>query len=283
MSITVTPISPALGAEIGGVDISRPLSEQELADITEAWNEHILLVFHDQNLSDDSQLAFARQFGKVGERSRPAERRPEGADYNAAIMLITNIRENGRPIGSLPDGEMWFHHDMCYAESPHHGTFLYGIQIPSVGGHTKFANMYKAYDRLSEATKQKIKGRRALQIYDFTTAEQVRIDSDEDIAKYQHYWQPVAISHPLTGRKALYVNPLITARIEGMSKEESDELLEELFEFTECDDLVYEHDWRPNDLVMWDNWSSCHARTDFPETETRLMRRCTILGQPLHE
>lgn len=283
MAITVTPISDALGAEIGGVDLSRPLTGEEIGEITDAWHEHIVLLFRDQDVDDDRQLAFARQFGAVGERSRPAERRAEGVDYNAAIMLITNIRENGRPIGSLPDGEMWFHHDMCYAESPHKGTFLYGIDIPSVGGQTKFANMYKAYDRLSDATKEMIKGHKALQIYDFTTAEMVDFEDDDEISKYQHYHQPVAITHPVTGRKALYVNPLITARIEGIPRDESEALLEELFAFTECDDLIYEHEWRPHDLVMWDNWCSCHARADFPETETRLMRRCTILGQPLHE
>jgi taurine dioxygenase len=141
--------------------------------------------------------------------------------------------------------------------------------------------MYRAYDDLPPATKAKIKGRKALQIYDFGTIG--RVDIDGDISKYQHYWQPVVITHPVSGRKALYVNPLITARIEGMSREDSDELLEKLFEFQDREEIIYEHVWRPGDLVMWDNWCSCHARTDFPAAEIRLMRRCTILGQPLSE
>ena len=124
-------------------------------------------------------------------------------------------------------------------------------------------------------------GARALQIYNYSVTEKVPLDGDLDA--YPHFVQPVAITHPRTGRKALYVNPLITARIEGLAQDESDRLLEELFGFTEDRGLIYEHVWREGDLVMWDNWCSCHARTDFPETERRLLRRCTILGEALAE
>ena len=196
-------------------------------------------------------------------------------------MLVSNVRENGVPIGSLRDGEMWFHHDMSYTEAPYKGTMLYGIEIPSVGGNTLFANMYKAYDRLSEATKERIRGMRALHVYDFALRE--RVDVAGDISGYKHRIQPVAVTHPVTGRKALYVNPLITARIEDTPADESEKLLDELFEFARDDRLIYEHVWRPGDLLMWDNWCSCHARTDFSEAERRLLRRCTILGQPLYE
>jgi taurine dioxygenase len=281
MTLDVRPISPALGIEVRDLDLRVPLPADTIAELTRLWHDNVLLVFRDQQLSEDEQLGFASQFGKIGARARPPERRPEGADYNAHVMLITNIRRNGVPIGSLPDGEMWFHHDMCYTAAPHKGTMLYAIEIPSRGGNTKYANMYRAYDALPPVTKARIKGRKALQIYDFGTVG--RVDIDGDIAKYPHYWQPVAITHPITGRKALYVNPLITVRIEGMTRAESDALLEELFEFQTRDELIYEHVWRVGDLVMWDNWCSCHARTDFPASETRLLRRCTVLGQPLTE
>jgi len=281
MTLDVVPASPALGIEVRGLDLRTPLGADTIAELTKLWHDHVLLLFRGQELSQDEQLRFANQFGTVGQRARPPERRPEGANYNAAVMLITNIRKDGVPIGSLPDGEMWFHHDMCYTAAPHKGTMLFAIQIPSTGGNTKYANMYRAYDDLPPETKARITGRKALQIYDFGTVG--RVDIDGDISKYPHYWQPVVITHPISGRKALYVNPLITARIEGLSRADSDELLEELFEFQNRDDIIYEHVWRPGDLVMWDNWCSCHARTDFPAAETRLMRRCTILGQTLSE
>ncbi len=281
MSLHIRKLHDTIGAEVTGIDLARPLSDAEAAGIERAWLDHLVLVFRDQDLDLEAQLRFSGQFGVVGERSRPAEIRPEGADSHPAIMLISNIRENGRPIGSLPDGEMWFHHDMCYVAEPYRGTMLFAIDIPAHGGNTLFANMYAAYDRLDAATRERIAGRRALQIYNYSVTEKVPLDGDLDA--YPHFVQPVAITHPRTGRKALYVNPLMTARIEGLPEDESDELLEALFGFAEDRGVIYEHVWREGDLVMWDNWCSCHARTDFPETERRLLRRCTILGEALAE
>lgn len=277
----IVPLTDAIGAEIRGLDLRAPLDPETFSQIEQAWADHIVLVFRDQDLDEDEQIAFAEQFGDVGTRSRPVDRRAEGADYNAAIMLVSNVKENGEYIGSLPDGEMWFHHDMCYDRAPHKGTFLYAMELPSTGGNTLFANMYQAYDALDDGTKARLKGQTALQIYDFATRETV--DISDDISKYKHFVQPVTVTHPLTGKRALYVNPLITARIEGAPDDESRSLLDELFGFTENGDIVYEHVWRKGDLVMWDNWCSCHARTDFPATERRMLRRCTIKGQQLYE
>ncbi len=281
MSLDIRPISPALGAEVRGLDLRRELAPETVAEIVDAWHRHIVLVFPGQDFDEDAQIRFAEQFGTLGERARPVERRPEGAGYNANIILISNIRENGVPIGSLRDGELWFHHDMSYTEAPHKGTMLYGIEIPATGGNTRFANMYKAYDALDAATRERIHGMRALHIYDFALTE--RVDLSNGIDRYKHRVQPIAVTHPVTGRKALYVSPLITARIEDTPAAEGERLLDELFEFTRNSELIYEHVWRPGDLVMWDNWCSCHARTDFPGTERRMLRRCTILGQTLYE
>lgn len=277
----IIPLSDAIGAEIRGVDLSNPLDTATASIIEMAWHDHIVLLFRDQDIDTDQQIAFAKHFGNVGTRSRPAERRPEGADYNASVMLVSNIKKNGQYIGSLPDGEMWFHHDMCYDPAPHKGTFLYAMELPSIGGNTLFANMYMAYDALDANTKERIKAQRALQIYDFATRETV--DISEDISKYKHEVQPVSITHPITGRRALYVNPLITARIENWEREDSKAMLEQLFEFGNNQDIIYEHEWRVGDLIMWDNWCSCHARTDFPKSERRMLRRCTVMGQPLCE
>tara|TARA_Y100001936_G_scaffold241154_1_gene276572 strand:- start:15797 stop:16636 length:840 start_codon:yes stop_codon:yes gene_type:complete len=277
----ILPLSDAIGAEISGVDLSKPLHDKTISDINNAWHEYIVLLFRDQDIDADQQINFAKQFGDVGVRSRPAERRPEGADYNASVMLVSNVKKDGKYIGSLPDGEMWFHHDMCYDKAPHKGTFLYAMELPSTGGNTLFANMYTAYDNLSDELKIRVAGKHALQIYDFATRETV--DISDDISKYKHEVQPVTIAHPVTGRRALYVNPLITARIEGMPESLSRAMLNELFAFADNPSIAYEHEWRKGDLMMWDNWCSCHARTDFPANERRMLRRCTIKGQPLHE
>jgi taurine dioxygenase len=280
-NMEIIPLSDALGAEIRGVDLSQPLDDATASAIEAAWHEHIVLLFRDQDIDENHQTAFAARFGNVGTRARPPNRRPEGPDYNDAIMMVSNIKKDGQYIGSLPDGEMWFHHDMCYDPAPYKGTFLYAMELPSNGGHTLFANMYKAYDALDDGLKDRIRGRKALQIYDFATRETVDISGD--ITKYKHEIQPVSITHPVTGRRALYVNPLITARIEDVSEDESRATLDELFVFAENSEIIYEHEWRLGDLMMWDNWCSCHARTDFPAAERRMLRRCTVKGQPLHE
>jgi taurine dioxygenase len=281
MSIVVEPLSSALGAEIRGVDLRHELSEEIVSEIAEAFCEHLVILFRDQEISEEQQIRFARYFGEPGMRSLPPDQWAEGPDHNPLIMLISNIRQEGKLIGALPDGELWFHHDMCYLEAPSKATLLYAFEVPAQGGDTRFSNMYKAYDALSDATKQKIGGLKALQIYDYKTTE--KVDLEGDISQIAHYRQPVAITHPVTGRKALYVNPLITARIEGLPIRESEALLEELLRFTENPDLIYEHRWRPGDLLMWDNLSSCHARTDFSSTERRLLKRCTLVGTPLSE
>ena len=128
--LAIEPLTPALGARITGVSLDRKLDAETFDAIRQAWLEHIVLVFPGQDLTEDQQLAFAANFGKLGTRSRSAERRPEGADYNESIMLITNLKDkDGNYLGSLPDGEMYFHHDMCYMPEPHWGTFLYGMEL----------------------------------------------------------------------------------------------------------------------------------------------------------
>jgi taurine dioxygenase len=280
MSIVVKPLSPALGAEIQGVDLRQDLSPEIVSQIVEAFSEHLVLLFRDQALTEEQQLHFARYLGEPGRRSLPPDQWPEGRDHNPLIMLISNVREKGKLIGSLPDGELWFHHDMCYVQSPPKATLLYAVEVPVQGGNTRFANMCKAYEALSDTTRQKIDGLKALQIYDYKTTG--KVDLEGDISGIAHYPQPVAITHPVSERKALYVNPLMTARIEGLPRRESGALLEELLRFQESSE-IYEHRWRPGDLLMWDNLSSCHARTDFSSAERRLLRRCTLLGTPLSE
>ena len=284
MSVTVHPVSPAIGAELRGVDISGPIDDATFAVIHKAWLDHGVLVFRGQSLDAEQQRAFVSRFGTIGKRagSLPAKRPRafEGPDYNADAMLVSNIRRDGKPIGVLPDGEMWFHHDMCYSPTPNRASFLYSIEIPSHGGDTHFANMYAAYERLPEGLKARIEGRQVLQAFD--EVQDARLDlSSIPLEEVKHAWHPLVIRHPETHRKALYVNRLMSHRIEGLSEAESEALLDELFTYGEDPAVRYEHVWRVGDLVMWDNLCSMHARTDFPREERRLMRRFTIAGGPV--
>ncbi len=273
------PLSDALGAEIVGLDILAPIDAETAAALREAWTRHIVLLVRAPELSQDDQLRFAQCFGEVGRRPRPAAERPEDAQsVHPAMMLISNVRVDGKPIGSLPDGEMYFHHDTIFKAQPNRGTMLYAIEIPSVGGNTRFANLYKAYDALPERIKSRIAGRKAHHVYDYVVYNS-REGKGRHATTVDGYSHPVAITHPASGRKALYVDRLMTMRIEGLPEDESDALLAEMFDIAEREDLVYEHAWTPGDLLIWDNLCSAHARTDFSSGERRLLRRCQMASQ----
>ena len=278
MTIRVTPLSPALGAEISGVDLRDDLDDGTIAAILDAWHAHLVLVFRGHDLSDDEQIRFTERFGTAGTPIRPKKNIAATArDRHPAIMLVSNIRENGKPMGLAHDGEMWFHSDMCYAEVPHKATLLYGVEIPSRGGDTRFANMYTAYDNLPGDLHDRLDGRRALQVHEYRRTERPGVNAVAEGAA--HYVHPLFITHPATGRRALFANRLMTARIEGLPADESDRILDILFEISEAPDIIFQHAWRPGDLVMWDNRCSNHARTDFPASERRLLRRTTVIGE----
>jgi taurine dioxygenase len=280
MTLSITKLTPAIGARIDGIDASKPRDAATAKALYQAWLDHVVLYFPAQDITPEQHKQFARVFGTVAERARDAATRPEGSDYDSNFMLISNVRdEKGQPIGSLPDGEMWFHHDTSYVPEPQKGTFLYAIDIPSTGGNTMFASMYAAYEKIPAALKAKLAGRRVLHVYDYTTT--ARLDPDGDLAGIKHQWQPIFVHNPESGRTALFVNRLMTARIEGLDRAESDAILDELFAIAEDRSHVYEHVWTPGDLLIWDNRCSTHARTDFPAGERRLLRRCTIEGGPL--
>ncbi|MEX0752367.1 MAG: TauD/TfdA family dioxygenase, partial [Xanthobacteraceae bacterium] len=191
------------------------------------------------------------------------------------IMMISNIRENGEPIGALPDGEMMFHHDMIHAEVPSKGTLLFCVETPSRGGNTLFASGYAAYDTLDPAIRNKLEGRKALHHYNYGSTQKGDDKGTEAFAECAH---PVFRTHEDTKKKAVYVNRLMTVKIVDLPEDESSRLLSALYDHSEKKEFVYEHVWRVGDLLLWDNRCSSHARTDFPSTERRLMLRTTVKG-----
>jgi len=271
-TLQTRPLSAALGAEIIGVDLRRDMDDRLTAQILEVWHDNLVILLRDQQLAEEDQVRFAERFGTLA-----VSHTRRFTTGNPAVMLISNIRQDGRQIGALPDGEMQFHSDQCYQERPAMASMLYAIEVPSKGGNTLFANAYAAYETLPEAIKRRIEGRRALNAYDYDTAATKRgIKVAAGVPTCVH---PVVRTHPATGRKALYVNRLMTVLIEGMPDEESSELLDFLFDHQEQRQFVYEHVWRVGDILMWDNRCTLHARTDFSADERRLMRRVTILGE----
>ena len=285
IDIEVTPLAAACGAEIKGIDPSRPLSAGEVQAIRDAWNKYLVLVFRGYQVSQDDQLRFASYFGDLGSRKKapePLRARAEGIQQNhEKVLLVTNIKVDGQPIGAFGDGEFWFHIDSGYSARPYKYTFLYALELPSHGGNTMFSNMYKAYEAVPPALKEKLRGKKALHIHEYNRAKQA--GSTGDISGIPHFYHPVFVTHPETGRKTLFVDRLMTTRIEGMSEAESDAVLNQLYDLGERREFIFEHEWRLGDFLMWDNRCTIHARTDFPKVERRLLRRCTVEGEPLYE
>ena len=268
----IVPLSAALGAEILGIDAARPISQETFSRVEKAWPEHLVILLRGQSLDEEQQVAFAQRFGELS---------PIHTDHHSAtnksVMYIGNRKKDGKHIGALPLGEMQFHSDQCYQERPAMATMLYSIEIPAEGGNTLFANGYKAYEALSDTVKRKIDKKKAVQVYDYGggVLDRRHMVKPEAGVSFAH---PVFRTHPATRRKSLYVNRLMTHHIEGLPEEQSEALLQLLFDTLEHPDFIYEHRWRVGDLLLWDNRCTLHARRDFDPHESRWMRRVTIKG-----
>jgi taurine dioxygenase len=269
----IRPLAAQIGIEVLGVDLSHPLDDARFREIEQAWQENCIVLFRGQQISEDDQVRFAE---RVGPLARVLHKHNGASKHHAGVMFISNIRENGELIGALPDGEMYFHSDQCYVERPCAATMLYAIEIPSQGGNTLFANMYAAYDALPAELKARLIGLKAVNVYDYDASPTKRSVVRADAPRAAH---PIVRTHPATGRRALYVNRLMTDHIIGLERSESDTLLARLFDHQENPAWIYEHNWQIGDLLMWDNRSSVHARTDFAAIERRLLRRSVVLGE----
>jgi alpha-ketoglutarate-dependent taurine dioxygenase len=270
------PLSRHIGSEVKGIDLRNPLAPDVASAIYRVWLDRAVLLFRDQDLSQEDLIRVTGYFGEFAPLGRPAHTLPGGfSRLLPNIMMISNIRENGETIGALPDGEMMFHHDTIHRDEPHKATLLYAVEIPTYGGDTLFASGTAAYDALDPAMKAKLQGRRALNYYVYNSV--VRGDKQGVDATSQAV-HPVVRMHDETNRKAIYVNRLMSVKIEDMPEQESDAVLNFLFDHSEKPEFVYTHVWRKGDLVVWDNRCSTHARTDFPSDQRRLLLRTTVKG-----
>ena len=274
--LEIVPLTQHIGAEIRGLDLSQPLGDADVAAINADFLKHIVILFRGQKLSQEDLLRVTGFFGPLGHIRRPPKYFPPGFDkILPGILMISNIRENGEPIGALPDGEMMFHHDMIHSPTPDAATMLYSMEIPSQGGDTLFASGYAAYDTLDPALRARLEGKRARHHYNYGSVQKGDGKGTEAFGESVH---PLFRTHDQTGRKAIYVNRLMTVGIEGMADDEAQPLLAALFDHMEKPEFIYTHKWKVGDVLLWDNRCSTHARTDFPSTERRLMLRTTIEG-----
>jgi len=280
-NLSFKAISPVFGAVVEGFDEDNvPASDGAL--LNDALDRFGVLVFPGLELAESQQLEMAKVFGEPSKRSRPSADRAESSPYADFMGLVTNVRKDGVPIGSLPDGEMWLHHDGCFIDEPYRATILYAVEVTSVGGETRFVDMRAVFRSLSEDLVSRIKYLQGTHSFDYRNiAARPSRGSSSDITKSATH--PSVIRHPNSREPALYLNPLCTVCLdgEGLNPSDNENLLDLLFDAIDQSTATFSHRWKKGDLVIWDNWSTCHARNDFPAGETRMLRRNIIKGQTL--
>ncbi len=269
--IAARRVSGALGAEISGVDLSRPLPKEAFAEVKRLWLEHLVIFFRDQPLTPAQFMAFAGQFGTPVEYPMV-----KGIDGYPNIIEVKKL-ENDR----IAFGGIW-HTDTAYLPAPPMASMLVAREVPPFGGDTLFANMYLAFDSLSPALKILLQGLKAVNTSTKADASKTREDALKTSAKEgaQDYLaeHPVVRTHPETGRKALYVNSGHTVRFAGWSEEESAPLLKYLFEFQVRPEFTCRFAWQPGSIALWDNRCAQHNAVNDYHGHRRLMHRITLAG-----
>jgi taurine dioxygenase len=263
-TIRVAPLTPTIGAEITGIDLAQPLSDLQFHEIHAAWMRHLVIFFRDQTLTIEQHKAFGRRFGAL--HIHPVAR----MEGHPEIIEI-KADESSEYIA----GEVW-HADVTCETEPPMGSILYLHKIPdNGGGDTLFANMYRAYETLSEPVRKMIDGVQAVHEGGRVYRDRQGHDKRRDYPRAEH---PMVRTHPVTGRKALYVNRNFTSHIPGMSKLESDAILEMLYRHAERDDMKCRFKWRPNSIAFWDNRCAQHQAMWDYYPQKRYGHRVTIAG-----
>jgi len=282
MAIDVLPTGAALGAEIRGVDISKPLSAADRSAVHAAWMKHLVILVRDHRLDDPALMSFARNFGELEYAPSNENSATFGGDHERypEIAVISNIVENGKPVGSLGAGEASWHTDSSFIEVPPAGSFLHALELPAEGGNTYFCNLYAAYETLPESTKRLIAGRKAIHNFAYTSAGQLRKGYADvtDVTKSPGAHHPMVRTHPETGRKALFLGRRLGGYILGMPVDESEALLDELWAHSTQERFVWRHVWRVGDLIAWDNRCTLHRRDAFDPASRRLLHRAQTKG-----
>jgi taurine dioxygenase len=280
--MNIRKLSNALGAEVTGIDLKR-IGNREFDTIRDAWHEHLLLVFRDQQLEYPDYIRFGERFGEL-EKYLHSNRDYTHPDH-PEIYFLTNHEVGGKASETRDVGREW-HTDQSYTARPLKATMLYCREIPEIGGDTMFANMYLAYQRLSPKLRDVLEGLEAVHDFSLRLDKLATYLDAEKIAARRKKSPPVAHPvvrvHPDTGRKSLYVSEAVTSHFLGMTRDESLGLLEHLFRLSTQPELTYRHRWRVDDVAIWDNRCTLHnALKDFDHSSPRHMVRMAVLGTPL--
>ena len=270
MALRFRRLSAQLGAEAMGLDLGREIDAAVADELRQGLLDHHLLLVRGQAAEPAEHQRFCRLFGEIQPQRIVAEL--ESRDYTG-MMFVSNVHE----AGMLPNGEMWLHSDQCYFSKPNKLTSLQALTVTRSGGNTRFANCHLAYDALPDDAKARLDGLVGMNVYDYNERNMHKKTAprDPDAPRWAH---PIVRTHPETGRKSLYLNRLMTDYVVDMDEDESRALLDGLYDQVEDERFIYEHVWREGDLAIWDNRCLLHGRTDFDESEPRLLRRFCVAG-----
>jgi taurine dioxygenase len=279
LSIEVVPSGKALGAEIKGVDL-RKLSAEEFARIERAYLDHQVLAIRGQDLSDPELIAFGKRFGELEPPGMSIIGKPYLDDY-PDVLVISNLKSmDGTPLGNLGDGEAIWHTDMSYRETPVSAAILHAWEVPPQGGDTSFANQYLAYETLPHDLREKIAGRLMIHDETYNSAGQLRKGFKEvtDPREAPGARHPIVRTHPVTGRKCLYLGRRRNGCILGLGLDDSEETLDRLWAHASQPSLAWTHKWQKGDVLVWDNRCVLHRRDSFDPASRRMMHRVQIKG-----
>lgn len=280
MTVQIKKLSEALGAEISGIDISKPLSTSDMQRVQAAWAEHLVLRFRGQQLTDPELITISQYFGELDMPGPNPYGKPFLTEF-PQINVISNIKVQGQPIGNLGDGEAVWHTDMTYVEAPPKAALLHALEIPPSGGDTSWTNMYLVYETLPHALKIEIKGRKAIHDATYNSAGMMRKGMKEitDPREAPGAHHPLVIQHPETAKPSLFLGRRRNSYILGMELEASNQLLDELWAHASKPDHMFTQVWQQYDLMLWDNRCTQHRRDSFDPTARRLMHRTQLKGQ----
>jgi len=280
--LKIIPKNAALGAEIQNLNLNGSLADAVRDEILQAWHQHLVLHFPGQSLGDQKLMEFGSHFGDL-ELSPSTEYTKDFGEMEGVppqVTVVSNIENNGKALGTLGAGEAAWHSDSSFINTPPSASILHGIEVPTSGGNTVFANMYAAYETLSSEVKKKIEGLRTIHSDAYTSAGVLRKGRDhpQDITKDPGPQHPIVRTHPDTGRKCLYLGRRLNSYVVGMPLEESEALLNFLWDHATRKELTWAHEWNVGDVLMWDNRCTLHRRDAFDPSARRLLHRVQVRG-----
>ena len=286
--VWIQPTGGALGADVHGIDLAKPVSDAAFSQIADAWSEHLVLRFSGQRIDDHMLMQFSAHFGELDHvpiATAGFDRGDSGLTKDAEpwVAVISSVVKDGKPVGGLGSYELVWHTDMSYNPLPPRASLLYAMEVPPDGGNTGFLNMFTAYETLAPELKRAIEGRTCIHDSSRNSAGELRkgFQRTLDVRQTPGAVHPLVRLHPVNKRKALFLGRRPGAYIHGLSVDESEKLLDAVWAHATQERFAWYQKWRAGDLVMWDNRCVMHRRDAFDESLRRLMHRTQIVGEPV--